>query len=396
MSKRLDSLNSSKSGSTQKPGLKFKPKVVARKSDKERAKDAPVVKQESTGRPTRGRGGARGSRGGTRGRGGRFNYEGTHMVSSGPLSAGSVSLGNVNGSKLGLTSDRTFNSSSPTPEFLQNLKLKQDEGTKSPASSNDSDDDGDEFAKINMTKPYQFADEETVLFPVRAERDSPEPEHEQLQMQDPISVSATPSVEPRIKSEPVEEKLERIQEKKSLLETKITAAGDSFEEEEASKLVTDYQQILDLLTGHLSNLSTDSQSEDPEKRPQTNPDSYFVMHLPKDLPEYVTVKSNAVKEEQQTDQTDATEPRAGPLRGQIGHINIHQSGKISINLGNDITLCVSKGAPTKFLQELVMIQTTGQINDDDESMTNEDGQQIVGELLRLGEVENKIIATPLI
>ncbi|KAM9894865.1 hypothetical protein OXX79_008429, partial [Metschnikowia pulcherrima] len=44
MSQRLESLNPKKTAA--KPGLKFKPKAVARKSEKDRAKEAPEVKSE--------------------------------------------------------------------------------------------------------------------------------------------------------------------------------------------------------------------------------------------------------------------------------------------------------------------------------------------------------------
>ena len=56
MSQRLELLNPKKTAA--KPGLKFKPKAVARKSEKDRAKEAPEVKSEDRFRnpnATRGR-----------------------------------------------------------------------------------------------------------------------------------------------------------------------------------------------------------------------------------------------------------------------------------------------------------------------------------------------------
>lgn len=142
MSNRLESLNSKKPSSSPvpKPGLKFKPKVVQRKSKEERAKVAPQVKQEpQRNASTRGRGGS--ARG--RGRGGRNNYAGTHIVTSGPLSAGSVSIGNLSGTKLGLTADLIYNSNGEglsTPDFINNLKMK---GSRSATPGGDSDSEDD-------------------------------------------------------------------------------------------------------------------------------------------------------------------------------------------------------------------------------------------------------------
>lgn len=398
MSKRLDSLNSPTPTGGLKSSLKFKPKAVARKSEKERAKDAPKVKTEPVVRTpaSRGRGNGRG-----RGRGGRFNYEGTHMVFAGPLSAGSVSLGNANGSKTGLTSDISYSSVSPTPEFIKSLKLKERPRSASPEKQEqDSDDDVDAYTNINMTDGYRFADEETVLFPVRPERDDRNQDEENHNKNNtPVSLSNTPSLEPRVKSEPLEDKMSRIHEEKIKLETKITEASDNYQEEEASKLLNDYQQIVDMLTTKVSNLGTNDiiKNEDeiePSSIQKKNENTYFTLQLPKVLPKYVTIDQNPVKVELEEKKPVADD---APLRGQIGHINIHQSGKVTINIGNDVVLSVSQGAPANFLQELVIIQqNTPQGSEQDVDMINEDGKTVVGDFIRLGEVENTIIATPLL
>jgi DNA-directed RNA polymerase III subunit RPC4 len=385
MSNRLESLNSKKSTPSSKPSLKFKPKVVARKTKEERAKDAPIVKQEDPARngSTRGRGSMRGGRG----RGGRNNYAGTHLVSSGPLSSGSVSIGNVNGSKLGLTADRTFNSVTPTPEFLQNLKQKERPQTKSksPTPGYESEEE-DDPTKINMTQEYTFDEEETVLFPFRPSRIDVIPESTMPQTKSETQsresspeelASTTLSEEITIKSEPLEEKLEKIKAVKAELETKITETSDQLDKEEASKLIVDHQEILDLLT-QFDGLSTESDS-----------DKYIALHLPKVLPNYGDFPVESEK--------NSLAGEIAQLKGQVGLLNIHQSGKITINLGNDNNLSVARGNPSNFLQELVVIDMHEKKDpEEDYNVMDEDGRKIKGDFIRLGKVYSKIVATPII
>lgn len=401
MSNRLESLNSKKPSSGPKPSLKFKPKVVARKTKEERAKDAPVqVKQENGEHRPSGRDHTSG-RGGHSRRGCRGNYSGTHLVSAGPLASGSVSIGNVNGSKLGMTKDRAYNSVSPTPEFLQSLKLKDLKlKSKSPSSLRDGDsDDEDDPTKIDMNKEYRFADEETVLFPVRPERD--ERMEEELAK---YSGSKDPSVGPEgedgspereaspVKDEPIETKLEQIKEHKEILETKITETVDVLNQEESTKIISDHQAILDMVTEKFRGLQTESENYTDNK------DSYTLFHLPKVLPTYHNTESEQVDSEntENIEKTTNFASRVTSLRGQIGHLNIHKSGKISINLGNNNNLAVSQGAAANFLQEVIMLEMKEPENENDVEMLNEDGEKIRGKLYRLGQAEGKIIGTPAI
>lgn len=398
MSNRLESLNTKKPGSSQgpKPGLKFKPKVVQRKSKEERAKEAPTVKQEPQVRTpaNRGRGSTRG-----RGRGGRNNYAGTHLVSSGPLSAGSVSIGNVSGSKLGLTSDTIYNSSiSPTPEFLQNLKLKDRPKSVTPGAESDEEDD--DPTKINMTQQYRFADEETVLFPVRPERiiDENKALHPVTKSEEPESIRGTPSAtasrEPTVKLEPGEERVGSVGSSELQLEHKQQATVvDSGEQ---NKFITDQQQILDLLTDKLSSLST-------EENEGAKDDKYVLFQLPNHLPKYKQ-KFNVKEEQEDKSIVDAEESivsefasNSSSIRGQIGHVNIHQSGKITMDLGNGNILSITKGAPTSFLQEVAILDINPPANEnEDVQMMDEEGRKIGGKIIRLGTIDETIIATPYI
>lgn len=409
MSNRLESLSNKKpTGNTGKTSLKFKPKTnVTRRSQEERAKDAPVaVKSEHergshSGRGSgsgRGRGAMRGGRGG--GRGGM--YAGTHLVSSGPLSSGSVSIGRgANGSKTGLSRDRVFNSQSPTPEFLKTLKLKElsigdskaASGTGSASGSADarddfSDDEAQDLTRINMNKEYRFADEETALFPVRPVREeraeaqaatssssstesSPEPELV-------ASKSATPTPAPRertpVKSESTEDSIDATMQQKAQetpkLETQIPEPAISIEAQEQFKFQSELKGISDLLTY------------------QDDNQNYIVMHLPKIFPRY----EEAAEEPAAAEEPLFSKFSSGPYheKGQIGHLNIHKSGKITMNLGNDNVLEISKGMTSSFLQEVVLLDTKVEEREPD----SEQEEQPKGKIFRLGASTEKLIATP--
>lgn len=398
MSNRLESLNSKKPSSSPKPSLRFKPKVVARKSKEERAKEAPSqIKQENGDHKPPGRDHTSG-RGGHSKRGGRGNYSGTHLVSAGPLASGSVSIGNANGSKLGLTRDRAYNSVSPTPEFLQSLKLKDLKlKSKSPTPSRDDESDEEDPTKIDMNKEYRFADEETILFPVRPERD----EYLADDLIHPVQSKET-STEPEsnedfeaepspVKDEPIETKLEQIKEHKAQLETKITETVDVLNQEESTKIISDYQAILNLVTEKFNGLNTEPNDE------TTKNNSYTLFHLPNVLPEYNNQDTTAEQLNTKDDcKTTIFASEVPSLRGQIGHLNIHKSGKISINLGNNNNLAVSQGSAAHFLQEVIMLEMNDTDNKEDVEMMNQDGEKIKGKLYRFGQAESKIIGTPAI
>lgn len=423
MSKRLDSLNSKKPSTAPKTSLKFKPKTVVRKSKEEREKGAPALKDEHPASTSiRGRGSTR-----ARGRGGRANYAGTHVVSAGPLASGSVSMGNHGGSKTGFSQDRTYNndSRSSTPSFLQNLKLKNEPNPKSRETTpgisheNESDEDEDDFTRINMNKPYRYADEETILFPVRPNRRE-ESSSSNENTPAPESKEATPeaesdsSVDSRIKSEPIEDKLEKIKAHKAEIESKISEPVDLLDKEEHDKILDDYQKILEMVTDKIDSMSASDESPD---------DKYVLIHLPKVLPKYTKASeakedspeaidqddedshSKNVKQEGNNSQAKNVDEEVRTtfashvpnLEGQIGHLNIHKSGKITMNLGNDNNLSVAQGVPSNFLQELIVLDIDQEEHKpEDAEMLNEDGLKVKGNMFRIGQVDGKIIGTPLL
>lgn len=412
MSNRLDSLNSKKPGG--KPQLKFKPKAVARRSKEDLEKNAPVVKTEEKPRepPTRGRGGARGGRG--RGRGAA--YAGTHVVSSGPLSSSSVGMGSISNSKTGLTNDKVFSSSgSPTPDPLSNLKMKS-RSDKLATPDNDSDEEDGSMPRINMSKDYEFEDSETVLFPVRPVKDT------NLDPSTGATPSATPSAAPsRAQTvEPVKSETPDVvkSENDSATPPPTQAPADPVEAEERNRLIDDQQAIVDLITGKFASLKAD------ESRDQPNLD-FFLIRLPQITPtaeeqerllqqqaslngesksQEKDVKDEPEEEKpvdetqkpQEEKHTELASSKLANFQGHVGQLNFHRSGKITMSLGSNTKLNVVRGAPTNFLQELYVVDShdARKTQDDDENMMDEDGDRIVGNIYRLGQVDSKLVATP--
>lgn len=351
MSNRLESLNSPRRGQQSKPSLKFKPKVVVRKSKEERekvtaVKQEPLTKTIPKNNPQKL----------TRSR--KPNYAGTHVVSAGPLSMGSVSLGSPSGSKTGNTKDMVFNSVSPSPELFQSMKRK----AKAEVGESLSDElDEEDVTRINMNREYKFADEETVLFPVQPDRANLEKPQERSS----VSREQTPHEpeyvrEASVKSEePIEEELMKIKEHKAQLETKIAEPVDILGQEESDKLARDHDEISVMLTKKMEDLNM----QEP----------FFLVQMPQVLPEYTDSAENVSR------------------HGHIGHINIHKSGKVSMNLGNDNNLTVSKGSSAKFKQELVILEG---FPPSEEEIYNADGAPVKGNLYNLGNVDGKLVAIP--
>lgn len=404
MSNRLESLTKK---SNSKPSLKFKPKAVERKSKEERDKTV-KLKQENeavarpktrgTGRPTRGRGGK------------HNNYAGTHVVSSGLFASGAVSVGNS-----GPQSTIVGHSISPSPEFIQSLKLKD---KKSSSGSSDSDDEDDDLTKIDMNMEYRFDESETILFPVRPERYQSDFKREStpLKEQSPVK-EESPKLEDEpefvkessVKSENIETELQHILNTKADLESKIAQPVDLLDMEESEKLDQDRKIIIDSLTNRFEQLSTENK--------------FTLIQLPKILPQFENKNKKRSGSTSQKNSPRKSIPQSPKtvlpvetkkenkfassltsLNGQVGSINFHKSGKISLNLGSDINLDLTAGVPSNFLQELVVLKMNEETETDikvkDELMNDmevdEEPEKIRGLVGKLGIVDGKLIATPVI
>lgn len=375
MSNRLESLNSKRPGG--KPALKFKPKAVARKSKEDRDKDAAIIKSEEkpmVSAPTRGRGGARG-RGG-RGRG--ASYVGTHVVSAGPLASGSVSMGGLTSSKTGLTNDRIYGAdSSVNSVAVSNLKLKSRK-LKSPTPLDQESDEEDNPTRINMSKDYVFEDSETILFPVRPQKDTAESENSVPPSVTVLVNSSRAVTVDTVKSEDLDE----------VAESELVTSNDPVERAEHDKLLDDQYAIMDLLTSNMAKLNAAGDAESTS----TNEESkYILFHIPKVFSEE---KSDVFSKS--TLASDSVET----IEGQIGNLNFHKSGKISMTLGGGTTFDVSQGMPSSFLQEVFVVDShearknPEDVEEEMAEMLDADGGRIGGDIFRLGEITGKIIATP--
>ncbi len=362
-SSRLDSL-SRRSTPSAKPGLKFKPKVVARRSKEERDAQAPVTAQESNksdksnrGNNARGRGGARGGRGG---RGGRA-LAGTHLVQAGPLASGNI----LSDSTQSFTRSAT---ASPTPDYLSNLVKR--EGVRSTSVGLDSDEEDDDPARINMSKEYKFDPEHTELFPVRPVRN----EHvesgdhkanpssaEYVRSESPESVSSEPSgSKTTVKEEPQEKDLNAVLHEKDTelqkklndlqLQSEFLSVDPTEAKQETERLNKDHRSIVKSI------IEADN-----------NPEKFLFIQLPRVLPKFEeneevkaakAAQTISVKPEKEGDgditmSEKKAEGEIDQLEGLVGKLRVHKSGKLTMKLGN-VVMDVGKGSQTDFLQEVVL------------------------------------------
>lgn len=357
MSNRLDSLNSNKPGS--KPALKFKPKSVARKSKEDRDKSAPEIKVEEKPRlhtSNRGRGSTRG-----RGRGRGAAYVGTHVVSSGPLAMGSVGMGDGHTmSKTGNTADRVYGTNElSSAAALANLKLKSRTG------SEDSDDE--DPTRFNMNKEYAQDDETSALFPVRPHKDL------DSLVEPALALSLTALVQ--LLREP--SRAQTVELVKTESSEEVASVADTInpiEREEHDRIIDDQRSIVDLVTAKLDTMST-----------ADGDNKYIMFHLPQILPQ----------DSESAASQSTLASHSSNFEGEIGSLNFHQSGKITILLNGTATAFeCSRGVSSAFLQEVYAIESND--HGDDDAMLDADGVKLSGNIYRLGDVAGKIVATPAI
>jgi DNA-directed RNA polymerase III subunit RPC4 len=352
---RLDSLSRratpSASAGGSKPGTRFRPKVVARRSKEERDADAPVNAPEDRPRPQRG--GMRGGRGGARG--GRRAMQGTHIVQAGPLASGNV-LGDT---KQNLSRSATM---SPTPEYLTNLVKREGGSTRGTSVGPDNSDDENDLTKINMNEEYKFSKEETELFPVRAPRS-----HTDQEIVDVNNRSVSPDVEGKVVDVKEEEGTELVQvlkEKDTQLQNKLDQLQLDESAEDELKMSQDHRDIIQTI-----------------KDIDNTKDTFLMFQLPRVLPTFET--PNAVK---------AEEGAAPQLEGTVASLRMHASGKLTMKIGN-VVMDVSKGSNAAFLQQLVAVKNSREPEKpkDDEDMNVD--EETKGTYL-MGHVREKIVVTP--
>lgn len=273
---RLDSLLTK----LAKPGLKFKPKLVVRKTQEELDALAPTIKQEpKRPRPrtksTRGRGGMRG---------GRQAPDGTHVVSTGPLALLEVT-------SLSLRQAReSYRSLLPPSEYISGLRLKQEE-----------DDDSLDATRIDMSQEYRFDERETTHFPVRllplAESGSATPEHVRLLL--------LPEPDVRGETQPGIVQLQLAEE---------------------TQTATDYRTMVDEFARLLL------------QDPGTMSREYLLFQLPKQLPEFEFEKEEEGQELPTGEVGQLRVHKSGKVTMKIGNVVMDVSRGAQLQFLQDVVL----------------------------------------------------------
>lgn len=349
MSKRLDSITRPSSlagaGSGAKPALKFKPKVVSRKSKEERENTGKIntpgvnkLAEKNSRKLANKKAGAGANR--------NNKLSGTQLVISGPLSEGTISLGGAGGA-----SGSSSNSRGASNPLLERLKLKnankskakvkkEEDGTSmSYHVDDDSDSDVDDNAIDMGNLPSKAAEAgadgdvdldqiDTDLFPVRAERNEHR-EYGEESKQDKTIKTEFHHAESIIPSEPAtrDNTVEPSQKSKSASpDPEFVDANDENlhmndyqEQQEYAQIKHDYSELSKTLK------SLNLQNDDSKLK------NMCFLQLPCSLPVI-----------------------EGGNNGLVGKIRIHKSGKISMKIGK-VKFDVSRGGSSDFVQDVVLV-----------------------------------------
>ncbi|CCF56396.1 hypothetical protein KAFR_0B00980 [Kazachstania africana CBS 2517] len=390
MSGRLPSLKDSSGG---KASLKFKPKMVARRSKEERDASVPKVKVEEVGKPRNDK--AKTTRRPNNQQQKRVPryLQNTHVVSSGPLAAGNF----VESSRSDMR--RGFVKMDGSGSSLVQKGLQTIENDAGESEDEDDDKESKNKSKFNMGREYSVhehaedepsdvsdaeLDEQEVqarmieqMFPVRPVRIRHEDvEAVKKEIQDSLTETSTreptpsvPSLE-KIKVEDdsmnlnntLRDKEEELKEKLNKLN--ITSVDEEEVAAEAAQLISDYKHIVQKL-----------------EKINNKPEKFVMFQFPYRLPQFEDLtlkkedktgeelpaagdkgkKDDAAKFKKREAKTDVKattiESKSIPqseLTGNIGSIRVHKSGKLSIKIG-DAVMDISRGSETTFLQDVIAL-----------------------------------------
>lgn len=376
MSQRLDTLSDKK--------LKFKPKAVPRKATA-KGLSAPSVnkialnqqkrktqQQQRTKKTDNKNGGGAGG----------------VIISQGPLADGAISMG-------GSVRMATRTISNPLLDKLRSKNVKNEFESKDNISSNEYGNGSNELM-VDINQPWDDAEGE--LFPNRAKRNN-------YQENSAEKITSTSSVTAS-SNESSRDSTPFIIEENGV---------DEYQFHEENQLKSDFKEIEILLSECCLNKDADgdvkieNQSEidaSDEKLQQnsnSNKNKLMFIQLPCALPDFTS--GEEVKEDEITikDEKNANDDAGGAgkaegegnganknkntssdkdkelsnmnISGEIGELRIHESGKITMKLGN-IIFDVSKGGDASFVQNLVALDTENNV------------------CWQLGDVQQRLVATP--
>lgn len=423
---RLPSLKDSAKG---KPGLKFKPKAVARKSKEERDASALKIKKDEDlklkndqykkGKKPLGQ---------TQKKRLPRYLNNTHVISTGPLAAGNFTDSGKNDFRRGIVKmeggDKSLvrkglqsienHTGDSDDEYHSDGKEKLNiiEGGDSNYANQARFNMGREYTSTNFQQDDSDAEEEELdmeeeaiqrrrieeLFPVRPLRIRHE-DVEVLENKITETVTETTTREPtpgvsaiKTETDPTLHDVLKIKEaelQNELNKLQIDPDSQAIDEEEVK-----HEQAM-LIKDHISIL---------KKLDKMNKkhDRFLLFQMPYKLPLFDEV--NAKKEDTDISLEDAEKPNEKDtekdsdkklkkkskksskkkehvlqeeLTGHVGSIRIHKSGRLSIKIGNSI-MDISKASESSFLQDVIAL--------------NEDPEAPGVELF--GRVEGKVMVTP--
>ncbi|SCU93696.1 LAMI_0E15280g1_1 [Lachancea mirantina] len=398
---RLPSLNQPNG----KTGLKFKPKVLARRSKEEREASVPKTAPEEVGRGRNDDGKHKYSKrniGNNMQRRTPRYLNNTHVINSGPFAAGNFSGG-------GGDMRRGFIKS----EGNQANLLK--EGLKEVGD----DSDGENATKINMGKEYRKnrADDSDIdsdheddaaalqskqlasLFPVRATRVRHEDvEAVKKELQESMSDAATREPTPGVPKLEDEEE-DRQNSVKAALQSILKGNDTELQRKlDGLKLQGEFHSV----NSHEAEQEVHLLNEDHKHitrklvRLNNKPNKFLLFQLPSVLPEFeaemipeasgtavATASETSAMDEKPVEKPskitklEQEQNKPNPVTGNIGSLRVHKSGRLSVKVGN-VVMDISRGAEASFLQQLVAL------DDREEERAVE----------CLGRIDGKVVVTP--
>lgn len=402
MSGRLPGLNQGKPSTGT--SLKFKPKVVARKSKEER--DANVLKVEEPNKQVEKKKYTQKPQGNQKRQPKYLNN--TRIITSGPLAAGNFSGGSNKGNNGFIKTEGS--QSSLVQRGLKAVSDDEAEGSDA--------EDSKAGKRINMGKEYTEADfkkETDDLFDEDEDSNTDAAMSEETRASKQLA-NLFPVRAVRINHEKVDSLQKVVQESMSTLQTREPTPGPvKLEPEQSDGTLNDLvnekeQQLKEKL--RLLQLQQDFQSVDSaEALRETNllfedhkhmykklnkindvPNKFMFFQFPSNLPEFQPqppvksteedVKPNGeAKVDEGSEQSNSKNSKETqidspePLIGNVGSIRMHRSGKMSIKIG-DVVMDISRGAESTFLQDVVTLDLEGE------------------EAELLGQIDGRAIVTP--
>lgn len=380
-SNRLPSLSSgSSSSSAGKPALKFKPKAVARRSKEERDASAPQLKFEDDSNNNNKKKNKQSKRSDDNQQKKMPKYlNNTHVISSGPLAAGNFvadKSSNVRSNFIKIESS----------EVPKNISMKLQSISRNEYQESDDELESKGFDEINISKTENKEQNHIARFNMGKEfntNDSFKPVvEEDIDMSDDLDANRIEELFPvrpvRIKHEEINEVQRNIQE--------------AFIEQPASDNINNTQPIdtLDEKVRQL-NLQQQFQSLDAKesaneaslqiedykyilqqiKKINNDPEKFMLFQLPSKLPDFQKEEqsSNKSDEKEESDKENketkekklTTDEKENQIpTGNIGSVRVHESGRLSLKIGN-VVMDVGQGSETTFFQDLLSLDEEAEI-----------------------------------